>query len=106
VKRVEITEATGALSEYVRNVDKEPVLVVRRGKPVAAVVPMTADEWEDYVVTHHAPLVESTSSSMERFQARGGSSLEDVMRGFGHTPKPVRRVLRRRASATRRTRGR
>lgn len=106
MKRVEITEATGALSEYVRDVAKEPVLVVRRGKPVAAVVPMTVDEWEDYVVTHHAPLVESTRRSMERFQEQGGSSLEDVMRSFGHRPKPVRRALRRPALATRRSGGR
>jgi prevent-host-death family protein len=100
VRRVELTKATEALSDYVRNVKKEPVLVLKRGRPVAAVVPMTVDEWEDYAVTHHAPLVESTRRAMERFKARGGSSLDDVMRRFDHTPGRSTRSVRRTARST------
>jgi prevent-host-death family protein len=94
MRRIELADATEALSDYVRNVGKGPVLVVKRGKPVAAVVPMSADEWEDYVVTHNAPLVESTRRAMERFSSQGGSSLEDVMRRFRHTPRRPRRTAR------------
>lgn len=89
-----MSKGTEALLDYLRDVEKEPVLVLKRGKPVAAVVPMTADEWEDYVVTHHALLVESTRRAMGCFKARGGSSLDEVMRIFGHMPRRARRILR------------
>ena len=102
MRRVELA----ALSEYIRDVRKDPVVVLEGGKPVAAVVPMTADEWENYVVTHHAPLVESTRRSAERFRAEGGSSIEKVMRRFGTRLKAARRTLPRPGRATaRRTRG-
>jgi prevent-host-death family protein len=98
---VELADATAALAEYVRDVRKQPVVVLKAGKPVAAVVPMSESEWEDYVVSHHFPLVESTRRAKERFKAQGGSSLESVRRRLSQPPKAVRS---RRPTATRRTR--
>jgi len=104
VRRVELADATAALSEYVRDVRKEPVVVLKAGKPVAALVPMSEAEWEDYVVSHHAPLVESTRRAKERYKAKGGSSLEEVMRRVGHAPKVRRRSRRPSVPPTRRSR--
>lgn len=102
MRRVELADATATLAEYVRDVRKHTVVVLKAGKPVAAVIPMSEAEWEDYVVSHHPPLVESTRRAKERFKARGGSSLEDVRRRLSHAPKAARRS--RRPTATRRTR--
>jgi hypothetical protein len=61
---------------------------------------MNSSAWEDYVVTHHGPLVESTRRAMGRFRAQGGSTLEEVMRRFGHKPKAARHSVRLRTRAT------
>lgn len=47
MKRVEMAEATAPLQEYARSVRREPLVVMRRGKPVAALMPLDEDEWED-----------------------------------------------------------
>lgn len=43
--RVELINASGPLSEYASKARKDPVIIVKRGKPYAAVVPIrNADE--------------------------------------------------------------
>ena len=44
MKTLEIENATASLADYVRN--KEPVIVSRKGKPVAALVPIENADWE------------------------------------------------------------
>ena len=74
------------------NADRDPVLVLRRGRPLAAVIPMTAQEWEDWIVTHDPDLVAATRLSRERFAKQGGLSLEQVGRRSGvRIAKPTTR---------------
>ena len=43
--RVELKKATAPLSEYAEKARKDPIIVVKRGKPFAAVIPIrNADE--------------------------------------------------------------
>lgn len=39
------------MSDYVREIRKGSVVVLKRGKAMAAVVPLDAAEWEDFVVS-------------------------------------------------------
>ena len=41
MKTVEVAEATLPLSDYARGVKKEPVIITKEGKPVAALVSIT-----------------------------------------------------------------
>ena len=38
MKALELQDATASLADHVRKVDKEPVIVSRKGRPVAALV--------------------------------------------------------------------
>ena len=49
--RIELRDATGSLSEYTRKARKGPVVVTRRGRPVALLRVVTDAEWEDFVVS-------------------------------------------------------
>ena len=83
MKTVEMAEATGALSEYAKRVRKDPVVVMRRGKPVAALVPLDVEEWEDFVVSTHPKFLAIIEQSRASYKAQGGIPLEEIEREFG-----------------------
>lgn len=83
MKTVEMAEATGALSEYAKQVRRDPVVVMRRGKPVAALVPLDVEEWEDFVVSTHPKFLEIIEQSRASYKAQGGIPLEEIEREFG-----------------------
>jgi prevent-host-death family protein len=94
VKTVEMAEANAPLSEYARKARKDAVVVTRRGKPVAAVVPLASDDWEDFVVSQDPGFIEVIRRSEARYKAEGGISLEEMRRKYGIKPTP-RRARRR-----------
>jgi prevent-host-death family protein len=89
--RVELNEATGSLSEYTRRARKGPVVVTRQGKPVALLRSLTADEWENFVVSSDARFTAMIERSRVRQKPGTGIPLADVMRKYGVKPKPARR---------------
>ncbi len=80
MKTVEITEAS--LAEYGRKTAKETWVLTRRGKPVAAVVPI---------------FIDLINRSWAGYQAAGGISLEEMKRKYRAKPtsSPRRRGTRR-----------
>lgn len=101
MKTLEIAEATRTLSEYASEARKNPLVVMRRGKPVAALVPLNQDEWEDFVVSTHPKFIDVIERSRASYKAHGGIPLEDIEREFGLKPK----AARKRGRATQRQAG-
>lgn len=93
MKTVEMSEATAPLSEYARRARKDTVVVTRRGKPLAAVVRLDSDDWEDFVVSQDPGFIEVIKRSEARYKAEGGISLEEMRRKYAL--KPTRRGRRR-----------
>ena len=87
MKTVEMTEATAPLSEYARRARKGAVVVTRRGKPLAAVVPLGSDDWEDFVVSQDPGFIEVIRRSEARYKAEGGISLAEMRRKYGIEPR-------------------
>jgi prevent-host-death family protein len=94
VKTVEMAKATAPLSEYARRARRNTVVVTRRGKPLAAVVPLDSDNWEDFVVSQDPGFIEIIRRSEARYRAEGGISLDEMRRKYGI--KPRRRPRRQR----------
>jgi prevent-host-death family protein len=92
MKTVEMAEATAPLSEYARRARKGTVVVTRRGKPLAAVVPLDSDDWEDFVVSQDPGFIEVIKRSEARYRAEGGISLDEMRRKY--RVKPTRRPRR------------
>ncbi len=92
MKTVEMARATGSLSEYAKKARKETVVVTRRGKPFAAVVPLDPGRWEDFVVSTHPGFIKMIKRSEARYRAEGGIPLEKVEREFRIKSKAARKA--------------
>lgn len=95
MKTVEMADATAPLSEYARRARKNTVVVTRRGKPLAAVVPLDSDDWEDFVVSQDPGFIEVIRRSEERYKAEGGVSLDAMRCKYGLAPRQPRRRRRK-----------
>jgi prevent-host-death family protein len=89
--RVELSEATGSLSEYARRARKGPVVVTRHGKPVALLRLLTEDEWEDFAVGSDPRFIAMIERSRARHKPGTGVPLAEVMRKYDVKPKAPRR---------------
>lgn len=90
MKTIEITEAS--LTEY----RKETWLLTRRGKPVAAVVPIPAGmDAETFSLSHNPEFIELINRSWQSYKERGGISHDEMLRKYGLTEKPARRRRRK-----------
>ena len=78
MRSVDIDDATEALSEYARAAKNETVVVTRGGKPIAAVVPVDDDAWEDLRVSMHPDFAKIIARSEERYRREGGVSLKEL----------------------------
>lgn len=80
MRKVELAEATDPLSEYAKRAAKETVVVTRWGKPVAAVVPIDVDDWEDLVVSTHPDFIAIIERSRAPYEVEGGISTDAMRR--------------------------
>lgn len=91
MKTMEITEAS--LADYGRKTGDETWVLTRRGRPVAAVVPIRrALDFESFSLSHNADFIEIINRSWAGYKAKGGLSLEDVRRKHRIASKPSRRT--------------
>jgi antitoxin (DNA-binding transcriptional repressor) of toxin-antitoxin stability system len=99
--RVELTEATAPLADYARKARRGPVVLTRRGRPVAMLRLLTEEEREDYLVSTHPGFVELIRRSREMCPPGSGIPLDEIERELGvrrSSPLARRRTARRRTS--------
>ena len=89
MKKVEMTKTTQSV---VKDGKKDTVILTRRGKPVAALVPVDPDQWEDWVVSTHPDSIEIIKRSDARYKAEGGISIDEIRCKYGLKRKPVRKA--------------
>jgi len=74
MRTVDIAEATGSLSDYARQVRRGPVVVTRRGKPVAVVVAVEGLDLETLPLPTNADFITLIEKSCASYRAYGGLS--------------------------------
>jgi antitoxin YefM len=57
---------------------KEPALITRRGRPVAYMLPVDSEEFEDFVLAHAPQFVEGMATANAELAAGETISLADV----------------------------
>jgi len=94
MKTIEMDEATASLAEYVRTNRKQTLVIMRKGRPIAALTPIgpTTD------------LENTAVSNSPRFRALIARSRRANPPGTGRTTAEVRRALATRRARTRRRR--
>ena len=78
---------------------KQPTLVMRGGRPVAALYPVEAEDWEDWVLANAPEFVASMREADEDLRAGRTITLDEYFaarakKSKGSTPRPRRRAAR------------
>ena len=75
MKTVEVTKATLPLADYTKKVKKEPVIVITRGRPVAALVSITNADIETVSLSNDPRFLDLIERSRARQRSEGGISI-------------------------------
>lgn len=81
--RVELKKATAPLSEYAEKARKDPVIVVRKGKPFAAVVPLRNGDEESLAVGTNRKFLKVIKRSRARVKKEGAVPAAELRRRLG-----------------------
>jgi antitoxin (DNA-binding transcriptional repressor) of toxin-antitoxin stability system len=81
--RVEFKNASGPLSEYAEKARKAPIIVVKGGKPFAAVVPIRNADEETIALSTNRKFMTIIDRSRARVKKEGGISAKELRRRLG-----------------------
>ncbi len=81
--RVEFKNASGRLSDYAEKARKDPVIIVKRGKPFAAVVPIRNADEETVALSTSRKFLRIIERSRARVRKHGGIPASELRRRLG-----------------------
>ncbi len=87
MKTLDLTSATSSLADYARDVSKGPLILIRRGKPVAALVAVSNTDLETAGLSVNPRFLALVERSRARIQVQGGISSAEMRRRFGAKAK-------------------
>lgn len=82
MKTLEMTKATAPLAEYAENV-KEPVILTRHGKPVAALVSLEDVDTETVTLSSNPKFMALIERSRKHRKVKGGISSAEMRKRLG-----------------------
>ena len=80
MKKIEMKKASGPLSEYAQKARKDPIIVVKNGRPIAAVVPLRNADAETVSLSTNPDFLAIIERSRSRLKKEGGISSEEIRR--------------------------
>ncbi len=80
MKTVEFAEAKLPLSDYTRRIKKEPVIITKGGKPLAALVSIANADIETVSLSSNPKFIALIERSRAAQKAGGGLSTEEMRR--------------------------
>ena len=83
MKTVEFAKATLPLCDYTKKVKKEPVIITKEGKPLAALVSITNADIETVSLSNNPKFIALIERSRSRQKSGGGISTEEMRRRLG-----------------------
>lgn len=87
MKKIEMAKASGPLSEYAREARKNPIIVVSKGKPIAAVVPIRNADVETVSLSTNRKFLAIIERSRSRQKKEGGIPSREIRRRLGLNDK-------------------
>jgi len=80
VKTIEMAKATAPLAEYAQDVDKEPIILTKKGKPIAALVTIENADLETVTLSTNPKFLALIERSRTRQKTQGGISSKEMRR--------------------------
>ena len=78
MKTIDVTNATLPLSDYAKKLKKQPVIVTKEGRPVAALVSITNADVETVSLSGNPKFIALIERSRAKQKAEGGISTEEM----------------------------
>ena len=100
VKRINLSSADRSLADYAADLRDEIVLLTKRNRAVAAIVPLKNVDRESLALSHHPEFLELIAHSRAEFAAGRKLSLAEMR----HAVLPKRSANKRMQRSTRRAR--
>lgn len=92
MKRINLASADRPLAEYAANLRNEIVLLTKRNRAVAAIVPLKNVDRESLALSHHPEFLELIAQSRAEFTAGRKLSLDEMRRSVLPKRSPIRRM--------------
>jgi prevent-host-death family protein len=89
VKTVEVSKATLPLSDYAKEVKKEPVIITKEGRPVAVLVSIPNADIEMVPLSNNPKFIALIERSRASQKSEGGISPEEMRRRLERPKKSV-----------------
>ncbi len=83
---LEIAQATEPLAKYVAQTQRGPLVLTKKGRPVAALVALENTDMESVSLANNPEFWAIIERSRARHRLEGGISSEEVRRRFGLPP--------------------
>ncbi len=81
--KVQFKKASGSLSEYAQKARKGPIIVIKRGKPFAAVIPIRNADEETVALCTNRKFLKIINRSRARVKKEGSISASELRRRLG-----------------------
>jgi len=81
--KVEFKKASRPLSEYATKARKDPVIIFKRGKPFAAVIPIRNADEETLALSTNRKFLKMIDRSRARVKKEGSISASELRRHLG-----------------------
>jgi prevent-host-death family protein len=79
VKEVPLSEVKDDLSKFLREAEKQQIVITRHGKPAGVLIGFgSEDDWFDFRLEHDPRFLERIVSARKSLRAGRGVKLEDV----------------------------
>jgi prevent-host-death family protein len=79
VKEVPLSEVKNDLSKFLREAEKQQIVITRHGKPAGVLIGFESeDDWFDFRLEHDARFLERVESARKSLRAGRGVKLEDI----------------------------
>jgi len=79
VKEVPLSEVKDDLSKFLREAEKQQIVITRHGKPAGVLIGFESeDDWFDFRLEHDPRFVERVNSARKSLRAGRGVKLEDI----------------------------
>ena len=82
MKKIELTEATKPLAEYVKEMDGQSVMIMYKGVALAALVPLDNADYETVALSTNPEFIAILERSRARGRKEGGLSTEEMRKVF------------------------
>jgi hypothetical protein len=82
MKKIELTEATRPLAEYVKEMDGQSMMIMYKGTALAALVPMDNADYETVSLSSNPDFIPLWQRSRARGRKEGGISTEEMRKTF------------------------